>query len=87
MFIGFAFLQISQHKWAWPFMEPVDVEGLGLHDYYDVIHFYSLSKYIENFLIHVFVMISVKCHASHMRVTLKYHISMHISYMSRKYSN
>ncbi|KAH7677191.1 DinB/YfiT-like putative metal-dependent hydrolase protein [Dioscorea alata] len=29
--------QISQHKWAWPFMEPVDVEGLGLHDYYDII--------------------------------------------------
>ncbi|XP_022939038.1 transcription factor GTE6-like [Cucurbita moschata] len=29
--------QISQHKWAWPFMKPVDVEGLGLHDYYEVI--------------------------------------------------
>ncbi|XP_015952304.1 transcription factor GTE1 [Arachis duranensis] len=29
--------QITQHKWAWPFMEPVDVEGLGLHDYYEVI--------------------------------------------------
>lgn len=28
--------QISQHKWAWPFMQPVDVEGLGLHDYYEV---------------------------------------------------
>ncbi|KAM7270267.1 hypothetical protein ACFE04_029481 [Oxalis oulophora] len=27
------FRQITQHKWAWPFMEPVDVEGLGLHDY------------------------------------------------------
>ncbi|CAK7335968.1 unnamed protein product [Dovyalis caffra] len=26
---------ITQHKWAWPFMEPVDVEGLGLHDYYE----------------------------------------------------
>ncbi|KAF5749310.1 transcription factor GTE1-like [Tripterygium wilfordii] len=25
------------HKWAWPFMQPVDVEGLGLHDYYQVI--------------------------------------------------
>ena len=31
-FIG----QITQHKWAWPFMHPVDVEGLGLHDYYEV---------------------------------------------------
>lgn len=29
--------QITQHKWAWPFMQPVDVEGLGLHDYYDII--------------------------------------------------
>lgn len=29
--------QIMQHKWAWPFMEPVDVEGLKLHDYYEVI--------------------------------------------------
>ncbi|KAL9323853.1 hypothetical protein ACSQ67_008710 [Phaseolus vulgaris] len=28
---------ITQHKWAWPFMQPVDVEGLGLHDYYEVI--------------------------------------------------
>ncbi|XP_071710843.1 LOW QUALITY PROTEIN: transcription factor GTE6-like [Rutidosis leptorrhynchoides] len=29
--------QITQHKWAWPFMQPVDVEGLGLVDYYEVI--------------------------------------------------
>ncbi|KAL4199213.1 hypothetical protein AMTRI_Chr03g143790 [Amborella trichopoda] len=29
--------QITQHKWAWPFMQPVDVERLGLHDYYEVI--------------------------------------------------
>lgn len=29
--------QITQHKWAWPFMQPVDVEGLGLDDYYEVI--------------------------------------------------
>ncbi|XP_057981371.1 transcription factor GTE1 [Malania oleifera] len=29
--------QITQHKWAGPFMQPVDVEGLGLHDYYEVI--------------------------------------------------
>ncbi|KAG8474467.1 hypothetical protein CXB51_031419 [Gossypium anomalum] len=27
--------QITQHKWAHPFMHPVDVEGLGLHDYYE----------------------------------------------------
>ncbi|XP_010504977.1 PREDICTED: transcription factor GTE1-like isoform X3 [Camelina sativa] len=31
------FRQITQNKWAWPFMEPVDVKGLGLHDYYKVI--------------------------------------------------
>lgn len=29
--------QITQHKWAEPFMEPVDVKGLELHDYYEVI--------------------------------------------------
>lgn len=29
--------QITQHKWAEPFMEPVDVKGLGLHDYFEVI--------------------------------------------------
>lgn len=29
--------QITQHKWAWPFMQPVDVEGLGIPDYYEVI--------------------------------------------------
>ncbi|KAM3356644.1 transcription factor GTE1 [Capsicum galapagoense] len=29
--------QITQHKWAEPFMEPVDVKGLGLDDYYEVI--------------------------------------------------
>ncbi|KAF7144870.1 hypothetical protein RHSIM_Rhsim04G0175400 [Rhododendron simsii] len=28
---------ITQHKWAGPFMQPVDVVGLGLHDYYEVI--------------------------------------------------
>ncbi|KAI9074015.1 hypothetical protein K1719_044015 [Acacia pycnantha] len=31
------FRQITQHKWAWPFLEPVDVKGLELHDYYEVI--------------------------------------------------
>lgn len=34
---GSIFRQITQHKWAWPFMQPVDVEGLGLDDYYEVI--------------------------------------------------
>ncbi|XP_026418939.1 transcription factor GTE6-like [Papaver somniferum] len=29
--------QLAQHKWAWPFMQPVDVKGLELHDYYEVI--------------------------------------------------
>ncbi|KAL6971263.1 hypothetical protein U1Q18_030943 [Sarracenia purpurea var. burkii] len=29
--------QITQHKWAGPFMQPVDVVGLGLHDYFQVI--------------------------------------------------
>ncbi|CAL9131749.1 unnamed protein product [Musa textilis] len=28
---------ITQHKWARPFMNPVDVKGLGLDDYYEVI--------------------------------------------------
>ncbi|KAK9093353.1 hypothetical protein Syun_028264 [Stephania yunnanensis] len=31
------FRQITAHKWSWPFMHPVDVEGLGLHDYHQVI--------------------------------------------------
>ncbi|ESQ45271.1 hypothetical protein EUTSA_v10010479mg [Eutrema salsugineum] len=34
---GTIFRQITQHKNAWPFMHPVDVEGLGLDDYYEVI--------------------------------------------------
>ncbi|KAL5569270.1 hypothetical protein UlMin_025845 [Ulmus minor] len=29
--------QITRHKWAWPFMQPVDVEALDLPDYYEVI--------------------------------------------------
>lgn len=33
--VGTILQQITQHKWAWPFMKPVDVEGLGLHDYYE----------------------------------------------------
>ncbi|KAG6555385.1 hypothetical protein Mapa_002611 [Marchantia paleacea] len=35
--LGTVLRQITQHKWAWPFMEPVDVQGLGLHDYFDII--------------------------------------------------
>ncbi|CAI9772878.1 unnamed protein product [Fraxinus pennsylvanica] len=27
--------KITQHKWAGPFMQPVDVVGLGLHDDYE----------------------------------------------------
>ncbi|XP_022635917.1 transcription factor GTE1 isoform X3 [Vigna radiata var. radiata] len=27
--------QIAEHKWAWPFLDPVDVEGLGLDDYHE----------------------------------------------------
>lgn len=34
---GTIYRQITQHKWAGPFMQPVDVVGLGLHDYYEVI--------------------------------------------------
>ncbi|KAH9747049.1 hypothetical protein KPL70_004592 [Citrus sinensis] len=37
LFFSFLTTYITQHKWAWPFMHPVDVEGLGLHDYYEVI--------------------------------------------------
>lgn len=35
---GTIFRQITQHKCAWPFMHPVDVESLGLDDYYEVIN-------------------------------------------------
>ncbi|KAB2601748.1 transcription factor GTE1-like [Pyrus ussuriensis x Pyrus communis] len=31
------FHQITKLEWAWPFKDPVDVERLGLHDYYQVI--------------------------------------------------
>ncbi|XP_050380043.1 uncharacterized protein LOC126797448 isoform X2 [Argentina anserina] len=26
--------EITQHKWSWPFMTPVDVQKLGLQDYH-----------------------------------------------------
>lgn len=29
-------VQITKLEWAWPFMDPVDVERLGLDDYYQV---------------------------------------------------
>lgn len=29
--------QLTQHRWAGPFMQPVDVVGLELHDYHEVI--------------------------------------------------
>ncbi|KAL9242971.1 hypothetical protein vseg_016919 [Gypsophila vaccaria] len=45
------FIQISKHKFAWPFMEPVDVKGLGLHDYYEIIEkpmdFGTIKKRME----------------------------------------
>ncbi|XP_076925034.1 transcription factor GTE1-like [Bidens hawaiensis] len=44
-------LQITQHKWAWPFMQPVDVEALGLRDYYEVVLF-SISFAV--FILHMF---------------------------------
>lgn len=44
-------LQITQHKWAWPFMQPVDVEALGLRDYYEVL-FFSISFAV--FILHMF---------------------------------
>ncbi|KAJ0977269.1 hypothetical protein J5N97_012743 [Dioscorea zingiberensis] len=34
---GEIFRQILKHQWAGPFMDPVDVEGLQLHDYYKVM--------------------------------------------------
>ncbi|KAF5181775.1 Transcription factor gte6 [Thalictrum thalictroides] len=34
---GTIFRQITTNKWAYPFLNPVDVEGLGLHDYYEII--------------------------------------------------
>ncbi|GKA93032.1 plant-specific TFIIB-related protein 1, partial [Tanacetum coccineum] len=43
--------QITQHKLAWPFMQPVDIEGLGLRDYYDLMAFGTSSP----FSLHVYV--------------------------------
>ncbi|KAF3639965.1 hypothetical protein FXO38_22361 [Capsicum annuum] len=35
--IRVVFVLEDKHKWAEPFMEPVDVKGLRLDDYYEVI--------------------------------------------------
>lgn len=46
--------QITQHKWAGPFMQPVDVVGLGLHDYYEVQLFtLMLVRYMKAILMPV----------------------------------
>jgi len=45
--IHFVVLQITQHKWAWPFMDPVDVEGLRLHDYYEVRPFICFKAFLS----------------------------------------
>nr|GEZ18623.1 transcription factor GTE6-like isoform X2 [Tanacetum cinerariifolium] len=34
---SFTIVWITGHKWAGPFKEPVDVAGLGLHDYYETL--------------------------------------------------
>jgi hypothetical protein len=52
--------QITQHKWAWPFMKPVDVEGLGLHDYYEVNLLY-LSKLSDDIFIWLLVCVRIVC--------------------------
>ncbi|XP_018732040.2 transcription factor GTE1 isoform X2 [Eucalyptus grandis] len=44
-------IKITQHKNAWPFLQPVDVEALGLHDYHKVIEkpmdFGTIKKQME----------------------------------------
>ena len=40
---------ITGHKWSGPFMQPVDVVGLGLHDYYEVT--FSISFFEIFFII------------------------------------
>ncbi|XP_048130567.1 transcription factor GTE1-like isoform X2 [Rhodamnia argentea] len=48
---GVILRQITQHEWAWPFLQPVDVKALGLHDYHKVIEkpmdFGTIKKKIE----------------------------------------
>ncbi|KAL5699383.1 Transcription factor GTE1 [Ranunculus cassubicifolius] len=45
---GTIFRQITSHKWAYPFDEPVDVEALGLDDYFEVIDTPMDFKTIKN---------------------------------------
>lgn len=52
--------QITQHKWAWPFMKPVDVEGLGLHDYYEVKLLY-LSKLSDDIFMWLLICVHIVC--------------------------
>ncbi|KAI3896558.1 hypothetical protein MKW92_043227 [Papaver armeniacum] len=40
---------LLQHKLAWPFMQPVDVKGLKLHDYYEVRYIFTLLRTISCF--------------------------------------
>jgi hypothetical protein len=43
---AFYFSQIiTQHKWTWPFLILVDVEGLGLDDYYMVFYLFFKLLY------------------------------------------
>ncbi|XP_030444931.2 transcription factor GTE1-like [Syzygium oleosum] len=48
---GIILRQITQHKWAWPFLQPVDVKALGLRDYHKVIEkpmdFGTIKKQME----------------------------------------
>lgn len=46
---SFTIFWITGHQWAGPFKEPVDVVGLGLHDYYEVILYFFLSFLLLTF--------------------------------------
>lgn len=55
--IHFVVLQITQHKWAWPFLDPVDVEGLRLHDYYEVRPFLCFKVFLSVYPIVIFYLL------------------------------
>ncbi|CAN0876271.1 Transcription factor GTE6 [Linum grandiflorum] len=40
--------QLTQHKWAWFFLQPVEVEGHGLHDYYEEAAHAKRAKNLSN---------------------------------------